>query len=314
MTSVPNKLAVMRSGAIGDFIFTMPAISALRTAFPDAEFHLIGQPSIACLSHCANIHDINSAEIAPLHGLAPVPARTRRIFSELDLLLAYAVDLDGQLSSRLEEIVPGDTLVYNPVPPPSMHIVDHLLEPLSRIGIPVTQTSPHIDIDDMGRAYAEQVLQAHHYTHPPVIIHTGSGGIQKCWPVDRYNTLADRLHHEGIRSLFLQGPAELERGAGSHSEVTLSPPDLPALAGLLGEARLFIGNDSGPGHIAAAVDAPTLTLFGPTDANVWRPRGALARHLCAPGGDLNRLSVDRVLEAVFDQLRAQPGILGDSPA
>jgi ADP-heptose:LPS heptosyltransferase len=290
----------------------MPAISALRTAFPDAEFHLIGHPSIACLSHCPNIHDINNAEFASLYATTPIPAPTREIFSELDLLLAYAVDPDGQLSGHLEQIVPGDTLVHNPVPPPSMHIVDHLLEPLSRLGIPVKQNSPHIEIDALGRAYAEQVLQAHCYTHPPVIIHTGSGGIRKCWPVDRFNTLADRLHRAGIRGLFIQGPVELERGAGSHA--TLSPPDLPSLAGLLAKSRLFIGNDSGPGHIAAAVGAPSLTLFGPTDANVWRPRGPMARHLCAPDGDLNRLSVDRVVETVLDQLQPQSSGLGDSPA
>ena len=81
---------------------------------------------------------------------------------------------------------------------------------------------------------------------------------------------------------------------------SLIPGDLRSMAGLLRHADLFIGNDSGPGHIAAAVGTPTLTLFGPSDAETWAPRHPLARVLKAPDGHLPSLSVESVLRAALE--------------
>ena len=74
---------------------------------------------------------------------------------------------------------------------------------------------------------------------------------------------------------------EFERGL-TYDHATIYPPDLSTLAAFLVGARLVIGNDSGPGHIAAAVGTPTLSLFGPTDPRIWSPRHPCGRILHMP--------------------------------
>jgi ADP-heptose:LPS heptosyltransferase len=101
-----------------------------------------------------------------------------------------------------------------------------------------------------------------------------------------------------VEVLFLCGPTERERGFAIPNDIpTLAPPNLRSLAALLSRARLFVGNDSGPGHIAAAVNTTTLSLFGPTEPRVWAPQNAAGHILHAADGDLGKLSVATVLNA-----------------
>jgi heptosyltransferase-3 len=316
MSSSPRNIAVLRNGAIGDFVVTLPAISGLGAAYPDAALRLIGRPSIASLSHCPTILDINNATFASLYSPGDLPELTRRIFADLDIILAYAVDDEGQLEGRLQEIVPGTVLVHDPRPPLSVHIVDHLLDPLIQLGIPVTHPEPRIQLQADDEVYAAEIWRDRHLKHPLVLIHIGSGGIGKCWSISKFHSLAERLTQEGIGTLILQGPVELERSESDTTEETclLVPPSLLDLAGLLASADLFIGNDSGPGHIAAAVGIPTLTLFGPTDSHRWKPRSDLARCITAPHSDLCRLPVDNVYESAVEILHTHVASHGKSPS
>ena len=102
----------------------------------------------------------------------------------------------------------------------------------------------------------------------------------------------------GVAWLLIEGPAE--RGtlgplASLDSAVVLREPDLRTLGTLLARAGLYVGNDSGITHLAAAWGAPTLALFGPTDPAVWAPVGERSQALRAPGGDLAALRVADVV-------------------
>ncbi len=123
-----------------------------------------------------------------------------------------------------------------------------------------------------------------------VLIHPGSGSAQKNWPADRFIELSRTL-----------GPRWVSRGLDSRTGGGTSPPeasafeilDRPALGVLgatLAAARLYIGNDSGVSHLAAAVGAPTLALFGPTSDAVWRPDGPRVQTVRAPGRALAEIS------------------------
>jgi ADP-heptose:LPS heptosyltransferase len=96
-----------------------------------------------------------------------------------------------------------------------------------------------------------------------IVIHPFSGSTQKNWPLDRFRELAARVPHN------------IEWIAGPEEELpeAMRYDDLASLAQWIGGARLYIGNDSGITHLAAAVGVPTLALFGPTAPNVWAPRG-----------------------------------------
>lgn len=136
-----------------------------------------------------------------------------------------------------------------------------------------------------------------------VILHAGSGSKRKNWPIDRFVALGRTLAREGFKVIWTKGPADEEPPVGAHDFEILESPPLVVLAATLATARAFVGNDSGVSHLAAAVGAPTLALFGPTRDAVWRPDGAFARTMRAPEGKLERLEVASVMAAV----RALPG-------
>lgn len=112
-----------------------------------------------------------------------------------------------------------------------------------------------------------------------VVIHPGSGGREKCWHLDNFCSLAEALTAKDMQVLFILGPVELERfddKAGKRIEAVsrcVSGLGLVEVMQILACADLYIGNDSGITHLAAAVGAPTLAVFGPTDAKLYRPVG-----------------------------------------
>jgi ADP-heptose:LPS heptosyltransferase len=129
------------------------------------------------------------------------------------------------------------------------------------------------------------------------VIHSGSGSTRKNWPHERFTELARLLRRDGHRVLWVRGPAEpdTQHAAEDFESARLS---LDALAATLARARLFIGNDSGVSHLAAATGAPTVALFGPTSEAVWRPDGPIVRTVAAGNGEIASLSVQTVREAI----------------
>jgi ADP-heptose:LPS heptosyltransferase len=108
------------------------------------------------------------------------------------------------------------------------------------------------------------------------LIHPGSGSSRKNWPVARFAEVARRIERAGARPLVLAGPAEGTAAAALAAAggwPTVNCPPLEELAGLLEGAALYLGNDSGVSHLAGAVGAPTVAVFGPTRALRWRPLG-----------------------------------------
>jgi len=116
-------------------------------------------------------------------------------------------------------------------------------------------------------------------TRKPVVIHPGSGGTHKCWHLDNFLSVAGMLAREDVEVVFLLGPAELERFAGtaiSSIEAAgklLTNLPLADVLAVLGCARGYVGNDSGITHLAAALGIRTVAVFGPTDPVVYGPVG-----------------------------------------
>jgi len=132
----------------------------------------------------------------------------------------------------------------------------------------------------------------------PVVIHPGSGGVAKCWPLERFVELAGRLKDRGQDVLWVVGPAEVERwGEGKLDALRrqwplLENPGLESLAGLLAQCRVYVGNDSGVSHLAAAVGAPSFVLFGPSNATHFAPLGPCVKVIQSQS--LTSLTVEEV--------------------
>lgn len=291
-----SAITIFRGGAIGDFVLTLPAIDAVRRAFPAADLRLIGRPTTLVLGPPASILNGEDPRLIALHRAGPLPPATRQLFATTQRVLAYTVDAQQHVGPQLRRAVAGPVLLWDPRPPADFrgHIVDHLLAPLRQWGLPVCDRTPHIALrpDDYG--YVETLASP-----PEIVVHLGSGSPAKCWPPANFRALARALQKRGWHTAFLCGPVERERSLSVGGLPVLHPPDLRSLASLLAQAALFIGNDSGPGHIAAAVGTPTLTLFGPTDPRLWAPRGPFSQVLQAPARDIAAIPTPAAIDAAL---------------
>ena len=119
----------------------------------------------------------------------------------------------------------------------------------------------------------------------PVMIHPGSGGRAKCWPLSCFIDVARRLRESDEDVCFIVGPVEAERWSSNELDAIrnefplIESPSPNDLLHLLASAHVLIGNDAGPAHLAALLGTPTLTIFGTTSPTVWRPLGPNARHI-----------------------------------
>lgn len=126
-----------------------------------------------------------------------------------------------------------------------------------------------------------------------ILIHPGSGGKRKNWPMDRFAVVANALQARGRQIGWIQGPAEEVLSIPRNGDV-LRFASIVTLARQLTAANLYIGNDSGVTHLAAACGCRTVAIFGPTDPRVWAPRGnhvTVAASACWP-------NVDEVLDVL----------------
>jgi ADP-heptose:LPS heptosyltransferase len=145
-----------------------------------------------------------------------------------------------------------------------------------------------------------------------IVIHPGSGGEAKCWPRERFLQLGRDLKRNGIVPTFILGEAEMERwGVAVVNSLKDEFPwylhlGLYELAERLGRARMYLGNDSGVTHLAAAMGVPVLALYGPSDDTQWRPVGAQVKVLRAGSPHqkvLEKLEVAEVMGEVMAELR-----------
>ena len=137
-------------------------------------------------------------------------------------------------------------------------------------------------------------------------LHPGSGSTRKNWPPERFAELALTLAR-GRRFLVVEGPADEAAVAPLRERkdaVVARGLPLNTLGALLARAALYVGNDSGVSHLAAAWGTPTVALFGPTEATIWSPVGPRVRVLEAPAREWARLDAATVASAAREALRS----------
>jgi ADP-heptose:LPS heptosyltransferase len=241
----------------------------------------------------AEAHDLvgwDRPEMAALFTDDPLPDGLRDLLGGHDLLLACT--RTQRLVDRLSSIN-GTVIARDPQPPPGgPHAAEWLASSLAAAGIPPVVVPALLvatpEEEQAARPWREHLPAGFTAVHP------GSGSPSKNWPAARFAELLD-----GWRGPFLvvEGPADgpAVDPLRSRTDVVVAR-GLPVrvLGALLAHASLYVGNDSGVTHLAAACGVPTLALFGPTDPALWSPVGPRARVLTAPAGDLARLQVEEV--------------------
>ncbi len=262
------RVLVIRGGAIGDFILTLPAIRLLRETIPGCHLEVIGYPSIAKLARSAGLADsIRSLEhrtMAPLFAKnAPIDEALTEHLRSFNLVVSFLYDPDGLFRASLER---GGVKTLIECSPRVQNDGEHASKQLAK---GLEKLAMFLEDEQLRRTHFERRLDG----KQRIAIHVGSGSEKKNWPLDRWLRLAGEFSAAEV--VLITGEAEDARGVSSSG---FSPSmghwhalPLAELATRLSTCTAFLGHDSGISHLAAACGVPSLLLFGPTDPAVWAP-------------------------------------------
>jgi ADP-heptose:LPS heptosyltransferase len=310
-----KQITIIHMGAIGDLVQAMPTLRAVRAKWPAARILLVGRCERTALARMAGLVD----DCVDFDVFSHAPPKAR----EADLV----IDLFSAAMTKPSHAA-GEVCLIDPLPrqgwaePASAWF---LQQAAARLGLPPVPETPEIPVPQALLDEARRRLSARGIGGPFAAIGAGSGSPKKNWPLDRFQEIALRLRRNaggargqgpyafkapdplapgaGRQVVWLSGPAEQERGtlaALGPDETVLADLSLEQVAAVLALADMYVGNDSGLTHIAAAVRrsdgraTPTVALFGPTDPQIWGPRGPHGRIVRSDDGAVGSIDVGRV--------------------
>ena len=296
-----DRLLVVRLSAMGDVIHTLPAAQALRDAFPDAMIGWVIEERWAELL-CASgtprrgarstqrpladwIHPVSLSGWRKSLFTIPTLQEIAKTWNDVrGARYDVAVDLQGAIRSAVLARWSGARVVYGAAEPRESpaslwytrraiargaHVIEQSLsiaEAIARKKMKV----PYIELprDVVAERRIEQLL-VERRVDKFAILNPGAGWGAKRWPAERYGRVALALAEDGVHAIVNYGPGEesLASEAAAASEGAASPLkcSISELIALTWRARLFVGGDTGPMHLAAALQVPVVAIFGPTD-------------------------------------------------
>lgn len=285
---------VFHHAALGDFALILPMLRGLEGSTTLVAPWSRGRLASALIDDLTSL-DIELFEFTRMfspegpHSLSPAVGEA---FAHAQRVISFISNGDDNWSRNVIGLAPQVNLACLTTRPPEgypKHVCDWHEQELLSHGITLGEASVAMGGDPEG----------------PVVIHPGSGGVAKCWPMDRYEALIKQLQHEhkAVRVIFGEAEAErwpqqeLERWHTQYHAVGCG--SLEQLVEQLMRASAYIGNDAGPTHVAAQLGLPTTALFGPTDPVTWAPRGPSVR-VIAPESPraMDWLDIDTVFDSV----------------
>jgi ADP-heptose:LPS heptosyltransferase len=286
------RVCLIRLRSLGDCVLTTPAISLMHEYRPDLRIGVVVEPRFAAIFE-------NNPGISEL--IAPEPMAVRRSKPNL------CVNFHGGTRSQWMTAISGArwragfahhsvTLAYNLKIPRAqrilgvnriVHTAEHLASAMFALGIPRREIPA-------AALFADESHRAGRYA----VLHPFASAPNKRWAPERFCEVARYLQLWNIEPVFLAGPEDDAISFSAHEVFRGTLADVKAL---LSKAVLFIGNDSGPAHMAAAFAVPSVVLFGASNPTIWGPWRTASEIIVAPDG-LSEVSVSRVI-AALDRLR-----------
>jgi ADP-heptose:LPS heptosyltransferase len=274
-----RNILIFHQAALGDFVLTWPLAMALGRVFAQSRVIYVTGPDKGRLAEDVIGVEHHSAEDGwhALHTEGADPGeRPRKLLAGAQCVVLFAQNDEPALLVNIARLA-GDVPLIRiaPNPPPGVHVHAHHLAQLQshgKLGGYVEQMQTLLRTTGLGRGAAPS---------PGILIHPGSGSPKKNWPLESFERLATRLRSEGHRVTLLLGEVERDQfdakrlaALRTGPDAVVEPADLPALAKHLAGATAYLGNDSGPTHLAAALGLRTIALFGPDSSpDQWHPVG-----------------------------------------
>lgn len=325
----PRNILVIDFGQLGDVVLSLPALAAIRQKFPRARVTVAVGGAAAAVVELAGVADETLAvdrvglRDGPKHlsvwqiGKLVMEVRRRKFDFVIDLHSLSETNLLGFLSGasrRLYARRPTRSLDYLanfPVRPPvedrSKHAIERYLDVLAPLKVGDVSRTPRLPVrEDDSRAVEELLRKAKAGHDAPLVgIFPGAGHPSRRWPIERFAELARMLErNDQVRVVLFAGPEEraLVREARSKfpaSAVVLDRLTIPQLAAAAARLSVFVSNDTGPMHIAAAVGTPVVVLMEHHPMfNCYIPPGERHRVVAA------RTVADIPIEAAYTAARA----------
>jgi ADP-heptose:LPS heptosyltransferase len=264
-----NRLLI-RPGAIGDCLLSFPALEHLKTDYTEV---WVPSAVVPLVWFADQVRPLASTGIDLLGiGEVETPARLREQLAGFDEIVSWYGYKRPEFRAALQQINPR-CVFHAALPEGGTHATDFFAWQVGATDGLCTR----LQLETSTR-------------HDAVVIHPFSGGTSKNWPLDYFRSLAEQL------------PCQVEWIAGPEQELegALRFESLRDLAEHLSGARLYIGNDSGITHLAAAAGVPGIALFGPTEPDIWTPRGEHV--IVLRGRPMETLTVATVLQAAIHRL------------
>jgi heptosyltransferase-3 len=270
------KRLLIRPGAIGDFVVSIPAMECLRGDYLEVWAAAQNVP-LARFADRARAISSTGLDLLELGQPDPKLVETLRSF---DAIVSWYGA--GRADFRNATAALGLPMHFFPAIPPEgcgSHAVDFYLAQARSLIEGPSDGIPRIACPPTPRENF-------------AVVHPFSGSRRKCWPLERFREIA-RMLERHMPVQWCAGPEEDLPGAVRFD-------NLYDLACRLSAARIYIGNDSGPTHLAAAVGTPLVALFGPSDPAVWAPRGPQIAIAAAPL--MEAITVEQVENLVYHTL------------
>jgi lipopolysaccharide heptosyltransferase III len=336
-----ERVLVVRLRSIGDTVLATPSLAALKRFLPHADVDILVEDWVApVLEGSPHVDHVITIERGSVASRARIAARLRA--NRYDVVY----NLHGGTTATLLTRATGAThrvgyetyqysWLHNHQSPSSSflwrrdktHSVEQQLALLGWTGVPVSDRPPtHLAVTEAADSrIAERLREQGIESAPFVVIHPAAAFDTKQWAADNFARVADALAGQGLDIVAISAPNELPivealKRDSAAKILPLTNLSLPEVTALLARARLFVGNDSGIAHMAAAVETPLVVVFGSSNTAHWQPWArnpaefVLEEMECQPCHGyfcekfeqpecIKRVPVDRVMAAVERVLR-----------
>lgn len=293
-----SRIAVIRLRSLGDCVLTTPALALLKAYRPDLRVAVVvedrfrgvfeGNPDIddLLIPRRPAVAAFRPHLVLNLHGGTPSMAMT--IASRAKFRVGFG---HHSYSFVYSSKIPRAQEIFGEERP--VHTAEHMASAMFWLGVPQGPI-PRARLV-VGKLLADALPEGSY-----AVIHPFASRRDKTWPAERFLAVAAYLRDAGLEPAFLAGPSD--DAAPFEKFRVLENAPLSEIKSLMAGAQLFVGNDSGPAHIAAAFGVPVVVLFGSSNPVTWAPWRTEARVLTARAG-IDAIEVEQVIESVQQLVR-----------
>ena len=279
-----GTVLVIYPGGLGDVLLSLSAIGFLRNRHPTDQIVLLAGLEVGRVLQACGAVDrtltTESGDLASLmSGSEQLSILLRELLSRCKRVVGWLKDRDGSLRAALQQLGIPQVILESPVPERGVHQSQRFLDVLKAEHWGIAPPAQLVIPDGLRRQGAA-VLRSMgiHEGQDVVLCHPGSGSVHKCVRPETMVEVIRNVRHNGVMPVLIGGPADEQavervRKLGLRDVPVIQRQGLTAIAGILAQARLFIGHDSGLTHLAGALQIPTVAVFGPTDPRQWAPQG-----------------------------------------